>query len=132
MPVTATDVDDSLSTEEFLRLVYMLLRGLAARKLAKEFKTLTVDATALLHEAYLCLMRQNSERAQERTGSNSQANFFAAVAESIRRIFEEKSRRRARIKHGHDWRRIVLTDVVDVDEDARLLALDDATRSRNR
>jgi RNA polymerase sigma factor (TIGR02999 family) len=129
MPVTETDIDDSLSEDELLRLVYVELRHLAARKLAKESRTQTLDATALVHEAYLRLIPQNSERTGELAGWNSRAHFFAAAAEAMRRILVEKARRRARIKHGREWRRIVLTDVADVVGDAQLLALDDALTS---
>lgn len=113
---------ESLSADELLRLVYGELRRLAAQKLAHETPGQTLDATALVHEAYLRLAPQGCDPPQW----NSRNHFFAAAAEAMRRILVEKARRKARLKHGKQWRRVPLQDVCDADDGARFLALDEA------
>jgi RNA polymerase sigma factor (TIGR02999 family) len=94
-----------------LPLVYSELRKLAASRLARERPGQTLQATALVHEAYLRLV--DGEVAQR---WDSRAHFFAAAAEAIRRILIEQARRKARIKHGGGKQRI------DLDEGATFIA----------
>jgi RNA polymerase sigma factor (TIGR02999 family) len=126
MSTAEVEISDTASADELLRLVYTELRRLAARTLAKEPTPQTLDATALVHEAYLRLMPQEPNGADEPKHWHGRGHFFAAAAQAMRRILVEKARRKARIKHGGEWRRIAVADLPDVDEDARLLALDDA------
>src|SRR3954451_16855414 len=86
---------------QLLPLVYDELRRLAARKLALEKPGQTLQATALVHEAYLRLV--DTERAQT---WNSRGHFFAAAAEAMRRILIERARSKGRQKWGGDWRRV--------------------------
>jgi RNA polymerase sigma factor (TIGR02999 family) len=124
MSAAEAEIDESTSTEELLRLVYTELRRLAARTLAKEPTPQTLDATALVHEAYLRLLPQDADATGQRW--NSRSHFFAAAAQAMRRILVERARRKARIKYGREWRRIAVAELADADEDARLLALDEA------
>lgn len=126
MSTAEAEIDDFPSEEELLRLVYAELRRLAARSLANEPTPQTLDATALVHEAYLRLMPQASVAMGEHPHWNGRGHFFAAAAQAMRRILVEKARRRARIKHGREWRRIAVDDLPDIEEDTRLLDLDDA------
>ncbi|HJT35597.1 MAG TPA: ECF-type sigma factor [Pirellulales bacterium] len=86
---------DLQAAEDFLPLVYEELRKLAAQKLAHEKPGQTIQATALVHEAYLRLI--DSENAQH---WNSRGHFFAAAAEAMRRILVENARRKLRVRHG--------------------------------
>jgi RNA polymerase sigma factor (TIGR02999 family) len=114
---------DPLAAEKILPLVYEELRKLAAAKLAQEKPGQTLQATALIHEAYLRLV--GGEAPQH---WNSRGHFFAAAAEAMRRILVENARGKAREKRGGDWRRV---DFEDLDAATsvtpeQLLALDDA------
>jgi len=111
------------ASAELLPLVYEQLRALAARKLRQERPDMTLQATALVHEAYLRLVDgDDPARWQGRW------HFFAAAAEAMRRILVENARRKARLKRGGDHRRLSLDDlnltVHDPPHD--LLALDEA------
>src|SRR3982750_2637907 len=86
---------DSGAASQLLPLVYAELRKLAAAKLAQEQPGQTLQATALVHEAYLRLV--DVEHAQR---WNSRGHFFAAAAEAMRRILVEGARRKHRLKHG--------------------------------
>ncbi len=86
---------DPHAAERLLPLVYDELRRLAAEKLARERPGQTLEATALVHEAYLRLV--GAEKAQ---GWNSRGHFFAAAAEAMRRILVEQARRRNAAKRG--------------------------------
>src|SRR5262245_4554073 len=88
---------DPAAAEQLLPLVYEELRKLAAARLAEEKPGQTLQATALVHEAYLRLV--DVEKAQN---WNSRGHFFAAAAEAMRRILVENARRRVRVKHGGD------------------------------
>ena len=106
-----------------LPLVYDELRRLAARRLAGEKPGQTLQATALVHEAYLRLVG-----AEPAAPWNGRGHFFAAAAEAMRRILVENARRKRRLRHGGGRRRIDL-DAVDPPADAPsddLLALDEA------
>src|SRR5215217_3982284 len=91
---------DPAAAEDLLPLVYDELRKLAAAKLAQEKPGQTLQATALVHEAYLRLV--DVDKVQH---WNSRGHFFAAAAEAMRRILVENARRKARTKHGGGRRR---------------------------
>jgi RNA polymerase sigma factor (TIGR02999 family) len=114
---------DTHAAEQLLPLVYEELRRLAAQKLAHEAPGQTLQATALVHEAYLRLV--GVEPAQD---WNSQGHFFAAAAEAMRRILVEKARQKKRVRHGGGRRRIELDEARSVVEPPSedLLALDEA------
>jgi RNA polymerase sigma factor (TIGR02999 family) len=95
------------AAEQLLPLVYDELRRLAAKKLAHEKPGQTLDATALVHEAYLRLV-QNVKDEKARAGDrgwDNRRHFFAAAAEAMRRILVENARRKQRGKHGGGRRR---------------------------
>jgi RNA polymerase sigma factor (TIGR02999 family) len=99
--LSAIEQGDPRAAEQLLPLVYEELRRLAAQKLAQEKPGQTLQATALVHEAYLRLVGVN--KAQE---WDSRGHFFAAAAEAMRRLLVENARRKGRQKRGGDWRRI--------------------------
>ncbi len=110
------------AAEELLPLVYEELRQLAARKMAHEPAGQTLQATALVHEAYLRLL--GSERAYW----NSRGHFYGAAAEAMRRILIERARRRQAERHGGGLKRVDLDSLelgVEPD-DEQLLALHEA------
>jgi RNA polymerase sigma factor (TIGR02999 family) len=121
--LSAIEQGDPHAAEQLLPLVYDELRKLAARKLAQENPGQTLQATALVHEAYLRLV--DTEKAQH---WNSRSHFFAAAAEAMRRILIESARSKARAKHGGDWQRVDFEelDVVTSVSPDQLVALDDA------
>ena len=117
--LSAIEQGDPLAAEQLLPLVYDELRKLAAAKLAQEKPGQTLDATALVHEAY---MRMVGDRQFA-----SRRHFFAAAAEAMRLILIDSARRKATARHGGGRRRIPLTDVQQVTTTPdELLALDDA------
>jgi RNA polymerase sigma factor (TIGR02999 family) len=97
---------DGLAAEQLLPLVYNELRQLAARKMAQEKSGQTLQATALVHEAYVRLV--DVEIAQH---WNSRGHFFAAAAEAMRRILVEHARRKAQVQRGRDHHRQELPDL---------------------
>jgi RNA polymerase sigma factor (TIGR02999 family) len=121
--LSAIERGDPQAAEQLLPLVYDELRRLAAQRLAQEKPGQTLQATALVHEAYLRLL--DPERGQN---WNSRGHFFAAAAEAMRRILVDNARRKRRPKHGGDQKRIPLDAVVLPVEDRfhDLLALDEA------
>jgi len=121
--LSAIEQGDSQAAERLLPLVYNELRKLAAQRLAREKPGQTLEATALVHEAYLRLV--NHEKGQK---WNSRGHFFAAAAEAMRRILVETARRKRRAKHGGDRERtdIELTSLPTRITSDDLLALDDA------
>ena len=121
--LSAIEHGDPQAAEQLLPLVYDELRKLAARKLAQEKPGQTLQATALVHEAYLRLV--DTDRAR---GWNSRGHFFAAAAEAMRRILVERARGKGRQKRGGDWRRVDLDnlDLVTSVTPDELLALDEA------
>jgi hypothetical protein len=94
------------AAEQLFPLVYQELRTLAAARLAQEKPGQTLEATALVHEAYLRLV--DTKRAQH---WKSRGHFFAAAAEAMRRILIESARSKARAKRGGDWRRVDLENL---------------------
>jgi RNA polymerase sigma factor (TIGR02999 family) len=121
--LSAIEHGEPLAAEQLLPLVYEELRRLAAQKLAQEKPGQTLQATALVHEAYLRLV--DSEQAQR---WNSRGHFFTACAEAMRRILVENARRKKRIKHGGACRRVDLdaSCLVSPDPEDDLEALDEA------
>ena len=121
--LTAIDQGDPHAAEQLLPVVYAELRQLAAQKLAQEKPGQTLEATALVHEAYLRLV--DVEQAQD---WNSRGHFFAAAAEAMRRILVENARRKSRLKRGGDRDREMLPEAQPaaskISDD--LIALDDA------
>src|SRR6266436_2510821 len=93
--LSAIEQGDPSAAEQLLPLVYDELRKLAAQRLAQEKPGQTLQATALVHEAYLRLV--DVEQAQH---FNSRGHFFAACAEAMRRILVEQARRKRRVKRG--------------------------------
>jgi RNA polymerase sigma factor (TIGR02999 family) len=104
--LSAITKDEPQTSEELLPLVYDALRRLAARKLARELPGQTLQATALVHEAYLRLVE-----AAPTQKWNSPGHFFAAAAEAMRRILVERARRKRSRKAGGDRERQAMTDV---------------------
>jgi len=119
--LTAIENGDRQAAEQLLPLVYDELRRLAARKLAHESPGQTLQATALVHEAYLRLVGGGPGRQWD-----SRRHFFAAAAQAMRRILVEAARRKTRQKRGGGLQRVDLADVPAPDPDEDLLALDDA------
>jgi RNA polymerase sigma factor (TIGR02999 family) len=114
---------DPHAASQLLPLVYEELRKLAAEKIAQEKPGQTLQATALVHEAYLRLV------GAEQGGSwDNRGHFFAAAAEAMRRILIDQARRKQRPKHGGDRKRVDLNEGLSVGEapDDDLLALDEA------
>ena len=99
-PPDDTNRGDPRGADELLPLVYDELRRLAAHRLAGEAPGHTLDATALVHEAYLRLVGGDPARPWE-----NRAHFFAAAAEAMRRILVENARRKRRLKHGGEMAR---------------------------
>ena len=121
--LSAIEDGDPHAAEQLLPLVYEELRRLAAQRLAQEKSGQTLQATALVHEAYLRLVDTNREQPW-----NSRGHFFAAAAEAMRRILVERVRRKGRVRHGGGLRREELLDeeVAAPADDEQLLLLDDA------
>jgi RNA polymerase sigma factor (TIGR02999 family) len=121
--LSAIEQGDPHAAEQLLPLVYDELRKLAAAKLAQEKPGQTLEATALVHEAYLRLV--DTEKAQH---WNSRGHFFAAAAEAMRRILVERARHNRSRKRGGDLVRHDLDalDVAAAESPEDVLALDDA------
>lgn len=103
--LSALEQGDAAAAEKLLPLVYEELRKLAAVQLSNETPGQTLQPTALVHEAYIRLV--DSDRAQQ---WDSRGHFFAAAAESMRRILVDRARRKLRPKHAGDRKRIELHD----------------------
>ena len=124
--LSAIEQGDLDAAEQLLPLVYDELRKLATAKMTQEQPGQTLQATALVHEAYLRLVgSDDSGKGQQWDG---RGHFFAAAAEAMRRILIENARRKQRIRHGGDRRRIDLETFDPADERVSedLLALDEA------
>jgi RNA polymerase sigma factor (TIGR02999 family) len=121
--LSGIEAGDLHAAAQLLPLVYNELRQLAAAKLAQEKPGQTLQATALVHEAYLRLVDQ--EQAQQ---WNSRGHFFAAAAEAMRRILVQNARRRSRLKHGGGRTRLDLDnlEMAAPERSDELLALDEA------
>ena len=134
--LSAIEQGDPHAAEQLLPLVYDELRRLAAQKLAQEKPGQTLDATALVHEAYVRLV--GSDAAQVWQG---RSHFFAAAAEAMRRILVESARRKRRSTHGGGLVRRPLDeidaaapeasdDIVDLDEALDQLAAKDPVKAK--
>ena len=120
--LTAIEQGDVRAADELLPLVYQELRKLAAQRMKQEKPGQTLQATALVHEAYIRLVG-----AEEQNWS-SRGHFFAAAAEAMRRILIDIARRKKSLKYGGDRRRVDLKEVdlaIEVPSD-HLIALDEA------
>ncbi|MCI0464250.1 MAG: ECF-type sigma factor [Gemmataceae bacterium] len=121
--LTAIEQGNPHASEQLLPLLYDELRQLAAQKLAHEQPGQTLQPTALVHEAYVRLVK-----GEQPPNWDSRRHFFAAAAEAMRRILLDRARDKRRRKRGGDWRRIHL-DRIDLPLDespAEFLALDEA------
>lgn len=114
---------DPLAAQQLLPLVYQELRRIAARKMMNEPPGQTLEATALVHEAFVRLV--DTERAQS---WNSRGHFFAAAAEAMRRILIERARQKKSLKGGGEFQRHNLSDIAPAvsGPDLDVLALNDA------
>ena len=120
--LTAIEQGDTGAVDELLPVVYEELRLLAAQKLSQERPGQTLQATALVHEAYIRLVGSEAQNWKGRT------HFFAAAAEAMRRILIENARRKQRLKHGGGRQRVDLYDAdLAIEEPSDdLIALDEA------
>jgi len=124
----AIEQGDPHAAEQLLPLVYEELRRLAAQKMNQEKPGQTLQATALVHEAYLRLVMDGGATQPGGWQWDSRGHFFAAAAEAMRRILVDNARRKQRVKHGGEHRRVDLQDH-DVAEEPPaddILALDGA------
>ncbi len=121
--LSAIQQGDPHAAEQLLPLVYEELRQLAAQKLAQEKPGQTLQATALVHEAYLRLVDR-----EQAPHWNSRGHFFAAAAEAMRRILVERARHRRSRKHGGGHQRVNLEEALSLADEAAedFLALDEA------
>ena len=121
--LSAIEQGDSQAAEQLLPLVYDELRKLAAQRLMDEKPGQTLQATALVHEAYLRLVGVRDKQQWD-----SRGHFFAAAAESMRRILLNRARDKKRAKRGGERRRVDLDQIeIALDtSDEQLIALDEA------
>ena len=136
--LSAIEQGDPHAAEQLLPLVYNELRRLAAQKLAQEKPGQTLQATALVHEAYLRLVVGGASESAETQRWGSRGHFFAAAAEAMRRILIDRAREKRREKRGGKLRRLNIDDIalatkvtpdqlLAIDEALSKLALDDPT-----
>jgi RNA polymerase sigma factor (TIGR02999 family) len=121
--LSAVEQGDPAAAAELLPLVYRELRKLAAAKLTQERPGQTLDATGLVHEAYLRLVGPRDAK----TWQNSR-HFFSAAAEAMRRILIENARRKKRLKRGGDLQRVDQDEIASASSEPpdRLLAINEA------
>jgi RNA polymerase sigma factor (TIGR02999 family) len=127
--LNAIEGGDPHAAEQLLPLVYDELRKIAARKMGRESAPQTLDATGLVHEAYMRLV--DTDKIQK---WNSRGHFFCAAAEAMRRILIEKARQKKSLKAGGEFRR---QDVADIElasagPDIDVLALNEALEKLER
>ena len=127
--LNAMGAGDPKAAEEFLPLVYEELRGLATAKMANEKPGQTLQATALVHEAWLRLVGS-----QEPQAWNSRNHFFSAASEAMRRILVDRAREKARVRHGGNQERVDLehVDLATEDSDETVLAMNEALENLAR
>jgi RNA polymerase sigma factor (TIGR02999 family) len=120
--LSAIEQGDARAADQLFPLVYDALRQLAAAKLAHEAPGQTLQATALVHEAYLKLVESTAQK------WNSRGHFFAAAAEAMRRILVDRARKKQSVKHGGDRERQPLDEaqVMAPEMGEDLVALDEA------
>jgi RNA polymerase sigma factor (TIGR02999 family) len=121
--LTAIEQGDPQAAEQLLPLVYDELRRLAAQKLAREAAGQTLDATALVHEAYLRLVGHDNPRSWKVRG-----HFFEAAAQAMRRILVDNARRKRAQKRSDGLQRQPLNSVAAPENDVEVVALDEAIR----
>ncbi len=120
--LTAIEQGDAKAADKLLPLVYEELRRLAAHKMSHELPGQTLQATALVHEAYIRLV------GSEAPNWNSRTLFFSAAAEAMRRILIDNARRKQRLKHGCGQQKADINDVeiaIDIPSE-EMIALDEA------
>jgi RNA polymerase sigma factor (TIGR02999 family) len=124
----AIEQGDPHAAEQLLPLVYDELRKLAAQKLAQEKPGQTLDATALVHDAYIRLVVSGASNRAGEPHYSSRRHFFAAAAEAMRQILIDRARQKGSLKRGGERRRVELHDALQavVDRPDELLALDEA------
>jgi len=124
MILQAVGRGEKAASEDLLPLVYEELRKLAAARMARESAGQTLQATALVHEAWLRLV------GDEEQDWKSRAYFFAAASEAMRRILVEHARRKARLKHGGGKERVNIenVDLPETAPDEKILLVNDALR----
>ena len=131
--LAAIEQGDAQAADELLPAVYEELRRLAAQKMSRESPGQTLQATALVHEAYIRLVGEDKNW-------KGRTHFFAAAAEAMRRILIENARRKKRLKRGGDRHRVELdnadlaadgpsTDLVALDEALKKLAAEDPVKA---
>jgi RNA polymerase sigma factor (TIGR02999 family) len=120
--LNAVGAGDKDAAEELLPLVYDELRRLAAARMAREAPGQTLQATALVHEAWLRLVGPNPAK------WNGRGHFFGAAAEAMRRILVERARKKARVRHGGHLQRVDLEHVTLATRDSNdvIVAVDEA------
>ena len=120
--LSAIEQGDPGAADKLLPLVYEELRKLAAHRMANETANQTLQATALVHEAWLRLVGREKPKFKNR------AHFFAAAAEAMRRILIDNARRKRAVRHGGGQRRVgfELAELASVSEDDQLLAVNEA------
>jgi len=120
--LNAIEQGDTRAVDKLLPAVYDELRRLAAWKLSQERPGQTLQATALVHEAYIRLVGSEAQSWKSRT------HFFSAAAEAMRRILIENARRKQRLKHGGGYKRVDFEDATMAIEEpsGNLIALDEA------
>ena len=120
---------DPSAADQLLPLVYEELRALARQRLANEKPGQTLQATALVHEAYLRLVGKDDDQSWDNRG-----HFFAAAAEAMRRILVEAARQKNSLKKGGGWKRqpLSIQEIAEIDEPSRLLAIDEALTRLDR
>ncbi len=121
--LSAVEQGDPHAAEQLLPLVYAELRKLATQRLAQERPGQTLQATALVHEAYLRLVGGDEDQHWD-----SRGHFFAAAAEAIRRILVENARRKGRLKRGAEFARhdVHEIEILAPGKPADILAIDEA------
>jgi RNA polymerase sigma factor (TIGR02999 family) len=126
--LSAIEHGDPNAAAQLLPLVYDELRRLAAAKLGCEKPGQTLDATGLVHEAYLRLVAGGESSGLREPHWNGRGHFFAAAAEAMRHILIDNARRKLRAKHGGGQRRVELDDAAPAPpaDAEKLLALDEA------
>ncbi len=127
--LSAVKQGDSHAVEQMLPLVYNELRRLAGQRLAQEKPGQTLQATALVHEAYMRLVaRPGGQSGADEAHWNSRGHFFAAAAEAMRRILVDSAKRKQSAKRGGQVQRVGLDDdqIVAPSRSIDLIALDEA------
>lgn len=135
--INAIESGDTRAAEDLLPIVYEELRKLATRRIAREAPGQTLQATALVHEAYLRLIGRDGDT---KPGWQGRGHFFAAAAEAMRRILIDRAREKHAIKRGGGGQKLTLEsldlaidavpeEIVDLDAALTKLAAEDATKA---